>query len=70
MMATPHYPEIEVRTASSNPYALIAAVREALRRAHVESREIERFTRQALERGDPDTSRSVCRNWVRVADDE
>lgn len=62
----PHYPEIHVRTASDNPFALVAAVRLALRQAQIDHPEIERFTREALSDEDPRASRRVCRSWVRV----
>ena len=62
----PHYPEIHVRTASDNPFAWVAAVRQALRRAHIAHPEIERFTSEALSDDDPRSSRRVCRSWVMV----
>jgi hypothetical protein len=62
----PQYPEIHVRTESENPFALVAAVRLALRQAHIEHPEIERFTCEALADDDLKSSRRVCRSWVRV----
>ena len=66
VMSKPQYPEIHVRTESDNPFALVAAVRLALRQAHIEHPEIERFTREALSDDDLRSSRRVCRSWVRV----
>jgi len=62
----PHYPDIYVHTESDNPFAWVAAVRHALRRADVEHPEIERFTQEALTQDDPATSRRICRSWVRI----
>lgn len=64
--STPIYPQIHVRTESNNPFAWVAAVRLAMRQAQIGHREIERFTEEALEADDPDTSRRVCRSWVEV----
>jgi hypothetical protein len=64
----PLYPEIHVQTASNNPFALVAAVRLALRQAQVGHPEIDRFTREALSGNDSRTSRRVCRSWVTVGE--
>jgi hypothetical protein len=50
---------------SPNPFALVAAVRQELRRAGVEAEEIEAFTREALEQG-PERARNICGQWVDV----
>jgi hypothetical protein len=63
---TPIFPEIHVHTESDNPFALVAAVRLALRRADVGGGDIARFTQEALGNGDARTSRHVCRAWVKV----
>jgi hypothetical protein len=60
----PRYPEIEVRVASAHPPLLIAATREALRRAGVAKPLIDDFSAQAFTSGD---APSVCRRWVRLA---
>ena len=65
-MSAPHYPEIQVSTASPNPLALVAMIRQALRRAQVGQKEIDRFTEQALSKDDPRWRRRVCRDWVQV----
>ena len=64
----PLYPELHVHTASSNPFALVAEVRLALRQAQVGHPEIERFTREALSGKDSRSSRHVCRSWVTVGE--
>ena len=64
MMAQPRYPEISVESHSHNPLALVAAVREALRLAHVENSEISRFSDQALTKREPQRIREVCQKWV------
>jgi len=64
MNAHPRYPEISVESHSHNPLALVAAVREALRLAHVETSEISRFSDQALTAPEPRRIREVCRKWV------
>ena len=63
---TPRYPEIHVRLHSRNPYASISAVRQALRRAHVDAAEIFRFTEEALESEEARRMREVCTNWADV----
>ena len=64
---TPRYPEIHVRLRSRNPYALISAIRLALRQAHVDEAEVHRFTEEALESKEPRRMREVCRHWADVA---
>ncbi len=60
----PRYPQIRVRTRSRNPLALVAAVREELRRARAGEEEIRRFSRQALTVREPARVREVCRSWA------
>ncbi len=62
----PRYPEIHVRLRSRNPYALISAVRLALRQAQVDEAEVFRFTEEALETEEPQRMREVCGNWADV----
>ena len=66
-MMAPRYPEIHVRLRSRNPYALISAVRLALRQAHVGEAEVFRFTEEALENEEPRRMREVCDSWADVA---
>lgn len=63
----PRYPEIQVSTASRNPLTLVAAVRYAMRRAHLDPGEIHRFSEQALSEEDPGRQVSVCEKWVKVS---
>ena len=58
------YPQIRVQTLSENPLALVAAVREELRLARVESEEIDRFSEEALSEAREGEIRDVCRAWV------
>lgn len=62
----PRYPQIQVRIASSNPLALVAAVRFALRQAHVDPGEIQRFSHEALALSGGNARRRVCARWVDV----
>lgn len=61
----PRYPELRVLSRSSNPLALVAAVREELRRAGAGRDDIARFTGQALApHGDPGHVLEVAEEWV------
>ena len=64
----PLYPEIRVRTKGRSPLALVAAVRQALRRAGIERREIARFSTEAMNAVGPDEIDSVCSRWIGRAD--
>ncbi len=63
----PRYPDIHVELHSRNPYALISAIRLALRRSHVAPAEIFRFTEEALANDEPRRMREVCNRWADVA---
>lgn len=63
----PRYPDIQVRLHSRNPYALVSAVRMAMRQAAVDASEVERFTVQAFEDEEPGRMLEVCRSWARVS---
>ncbi len=58
------YPELRVRTRTPNPLLLVAMVRQELRRAGVESREIEAFSEAAMSAGDEHGTRRICGEWV------
>ena len=60
------HPDLHVMLESRNPLALVAAIREELRRARVEREEIRRFSDEALSQQDPLGIRRVCRQWVDV----
>lgn len=64
MVGQPRYPEIRVHLDSRNPLALVAAVREAMRRAHIEKEEIMRFSEEALGEHDDLRSAEICSRWV------
>ena len=61
------YPDIHVTVRSSNPLALVAAVRQAMRQAGLERGEIRRFSQEALTSEEPGQVRDVCRAWVDAA---
>lgn len=62
----PRYPDIQVRLRSNNPFALVSAVRLALRRSQIDPTEIYRFTEEALGSDEPQKMRNVCSNWAAV----
>lgn len=66
MASEPRYPKIFVEVESQNPLALVAAVREALRLAHVERSEISEFSNEAFASGSPRDVARVCKEWVRL----
>jgi hypothetical protein len=66
-MVPPRYPGIVIRLVSRNPLALVAAVRQELRRAGAGREEIERFSRQALASERQEDPIAVCRQWARIA---
>ena len=57
-------PEIHVTVQSRNPLALVAAVRQAMRQAGIENREIRRFSAEAPTSPDPGRVPEICRSWV------
>ena len=65
-MTTPRYPEVKIRLHSRNPFALVSAVRQGLRRSHVDAGEIDRFTEEALRAEEPQQIREVCSTWAAV----
>ena len=62
------YPEIRVGCRSANPLALVAAVRQALRRAGLSPEEVRRFSAEAFASREPSSIRDVCHRWVRCSD--
>ena len=63
---TPRYPDVHVKLRSNNPYAVISAVRMALRSSQIDEAEILRFTEEALRSEEPGRMRRVCDDWARV----
>jgi len=66
MASEPRYPKIFVEIESKNPLALVAAVREALRLAHVQRSEISEFSNEAFASDSPQDVTQVCKEWVRL----
>ena len=64
MANEPRYPEILVEVKSPNPLALVAAVREALRLAHVQRSEISEFSNEVFATDSPQKVQQICREWV------
>jgi hypothetical protein len=58
------YPEVRVRTRTPNPLLLVAVVRQEMRRAGLESCEIDAFSEAALSAADEVEIRRVCGEWV------
>ena len=65
-LMAPRYPDIHIRLRSNNPFALVSAIRLALRRSHVDPGEILRFTEEALAEDEPQRMRQVCCDWAEV----
>ncbi len=61
----PVYPDVEVAVRSHNRWAVAAAIRQAMRRAGKDRREIDRFVTEALATEDAERLREVCQRWVR-----
>ncbi len=66
VLMAPRYPEIHIRLRSNNPFALVSAIRLALRRSEVDPGEIQRFTAEALADEEPQRMRQVCSDWAAV----
>ncbi len=66
MASEPRYPKICVEIESTNPLALVAAVREAMRLAHVQRSEISQFSDEAFSTDSPKEMERVCQQWVHL----
>lgn len=66
MASQPRYPKIFVEIESQNPLALVAAVREAMRLAHVKRSEISRFSDEAFAKDSRKGVQQICAKWVRL----
>lgn len=65
----PSYPQLRISIRSPNPLALVAAVREELRRVGAGHETITRFTDQALaDPSDPESVLEVAEEWVGAVD--
>jgi hypothetical protein len=62
----PLYPDIRVSIRSQNRFALVSAIRQALRRAGTATGEIDRFSQEALSTPDPRLFEDLCRRWVQI----
>lgn len=60
------FPRIQVSVRSRNPLAVVAAVREQMRRADVEPETIRRFSNEALSQQEDQRILEVCGDWVDV----
>lgn len=65
-MSHPRYPSLHIHLQSKNPFALVSAVRLAMRRSEVPSEEIARFTDEALRSEEPVDIWQVCTEWASV----
>ena len=57
-------PPIRVRIHSRNPFAMVSAIRTALRRSDVDRDRIASFTDEALSQGSPGEIRRFCESWA------
>ena len=62
----PLFPDLRVTVRSRNRWAVAAAIRQAMRRAGKDRREVDRFVSEALSTESPDRLRDVCRRWVHL----
>ena len=60
------FPRIQVSVRSRNPLAVVAAVREQMRRADIEPETIRRFSDEALSQQEDQRILAVCGDWVDV----
>lgn len=64
--AIPQFPDVRVAVRSRNRWAVAAAIRQALRRAGKDRRQIDRFLAEALAAEDAEHLREVCGRWVNL----
>jgi hypothetical protein len=60
----PLYPQVRVALRSRNRYALVSAIRQALRLAGTSPNDIETFSREALTTQDRGRFEELCSRWV------
>lgn len=65
-MIMPRYPKIHVQLHSTNPFAMVSAVRLALRKSDIDGEEIRRFSAEAMETEEPGRMRDVCARWAEI----
>lgn len=61
----PLYPQVRISLRSRNRFALVSAIRLALRRAGTPAAEIQRFSQEALSVQDGGFE-ELCSRWVRL----
>ncbi len=62
----PRFPEVQVTLRTRNRWAVASAVRQALRRAGKDRREIDLFLAEAMASDDPQALQETCNRWVRL----
>jgi hypothetical protein len=60
----PLYPDVHISLRSRNRYALVSAIRQAMRRAGTSRGDIEAFSREALTTQDAGRFEELCSRWV------
>ena len=63
---SPRFPEVQVTLRTRNRWAVASAVRQALRRAGKDRREIDLFLAEAMATDDPQTLQETCNRWVNL----
>ena len=66
MTPPPRFPEVQITLRTRNRWAVASAVRQALRRAGKDRREIDLFLTEALATDDPQKLQETCNRWVRL----
>ena len=62
----PRFPEVQVTLRTRNRWAVASAVRQALRRAGKDRREIDLFLAEAMASDDPQALQEICSRWVNL----
>jgi hypothetical protein len=62
----PRFPEVQVTLRTRNRWAVASAVRQALRRAGKDGREIDLFLTEVMASDDPQTLQETCNRWVNL----
>ena len=63
---SPRFPEVQVTLRTRNRWAVASAVRQALRRAGKDGREIDLFLTEVMASDDPQTLQETCNRWVNL----
>ena len=62
----PRFPEVQVTLRTRNRWAVASAVRQAMRRAGKDRREIDLFLAEAMATQDPQELQETCNRWVNL----